>query len=85
MGLHPSELWKFRHIEEHLRTKDPDLDAFLASLLTCRLPPWPTSGPAVWPGPIACLSTMPAIFSGEGLRLAWTLVRPLAGEGDVLI
>jgi hypothetical protein len=30
MGLHPSERWMVRHIEEHLRKKDPDLDAFLA-------------------------------------------------------
>jgi hypothetical protein len=30
MGLHPSEQWKVRHIEEHLCDKDPDLDAFLA-------------------------------------------------------
>ena len=30
MGLHPSERWTVRHIEEHLRKQDHDLDAFLA-------------------------------------------------------
>ena len=29
MGLHPSEQWMLRRIEERLRRKDPDLDAFL--------------------------------------------------------
>jgi hypothetical protein len=30
MGLHVKERWKLRQIEQYLRKKDPDLDAFLA-------------------------------------------------------
>ena len=38
MGLHPREQWMLRRIEEHLRTKDLDLDAFLSGRSALRHP-----------------------------------------------
>src|SRR5262249_494143 len=38
MGLHPSEQWMLRRIEEHLRTNDFDLDAFLSGRSALRHP-----------------------------------------------
>ena|SRR2546423_1678832 len=38
MGLHPREQWMLRRIEEHLRTKDLDLDAFLSGRSAVRRP-----------------------------------------------
>jgi len=38
MGLHPSEQRMLRRIEEHLRTKDRDLDAFLSGRSALRRP-----------------------------------------------
>jgi hypothetical protein len=42
--MHPSEWWMLQQIEEHLRRKDPDLDAFLAGRSALRRPLL-----AVWP------------------------------------
>ena len=38
MGLHPREQWMLRRVEEHLRTKDLDLDAFLSGRSALRRP-----------------------------------------------
>ena len=38
MGLHPSEQWMLRRIEEHLRTNDFDLDTFLSGRSALRRP-----------------------------------------------